>query len=613
MAKRVIDHSGWMFKEGKIRKSWKHRWFELKGVELEYYEVKGGDKPKSTIILSKEAKLEVSHDDDAPHDNTFLLQTLGRDWKFSVDTRSVMDAWMTQLRNNMPNAVNRSTVTSLSANSDTADIVEGFLEKTGKWNTQWKKRWCKLVPNQKKLYYFTMTDTKKTLKDKIDLSKVNLIDRVMSKGHPHGFVLVTRGRRYKFAAESLDEFERWFKALSPLVGGKQKQSLRDKQGLLQTLLSIKQFPLVDSKLGNIEIPDWLWHEVSDMMGNIDAVQVEDEKEEMSEDNTPSEGVICRPGLVVHLLQDTTTLSLDATMKLLEDARQSFLKKPLLVDVQGPIYIIGQLNGDLDGLINIFETLGTPPETRYLFLGNIIGSRTQSLGVALLLFAMKVYYPEHLYIIRGKMEDQIQSREPKGTLYDECQKQYGMKPGRELWKEFVWLFDHMPICAVLNKTLFAVASGLSQNIVKVDALRRGKIRPLYIARTNAKKYPPGRLIGSVIVRDFLYNVPMKAVNNYKQQQTSSDRGLIFYQFGKDVLNNFLRTNSFTKIIRTGRVDRGDTVFRVGHTSFNDNKLISISSSANHNAKIMKNKTVKGAVMFLEQGGEDFTFHTFKPDQ
>merc|ERR1719317_903392 len=434
---------------------------------------------------------------------------------------------------------------------------------------------------------------------------------VASKGHPFCFVLVTRGRRYKFAAGSQEDLDNWCRAIDPLVGGKQERSLRDKQGLLQELLKIKYFPIVKSKRGNISLPDWLWHEVSDMMGNIEAPQAEDTKEEL-EDLASSE-VICRPGLVVHLLQDTTTLSFDATMKLLEDARQSFLLKPLLVDVQGPIYIIGELNGDLDGLINIFETLGTPPETRYLFLGNIIGARTQSLGVALLLLAMKVYYPEHLYIIRGRMEDQIQSREPRGSLYDECQKQFGSKDGRELWEEFVWLFDHMPICAVLNRTLFAVSSGISQNIVKVDALRRGKIRPLYIARTNAKTYPPGRLIGSVIVRDFLYNVPMDKVGNYKQQQIRTDRGLIFYHFGEDVLNNFLDVNKFSKIIRSGPVDGSDKVYRVGHTSFNYNKLISICSSANHNATIMKHKPVKGAVMFLEQGGEDITFHTFKAEQ
>jgi len=605
---RDCDFSGWMFKKGKLVKNWKQRWFELKGFQLEYYETLNAEKPKYTILLTKEAKLEVIHDEDAPHDNMFLLRTEDRDWKFSVETRNERDAWMTQLRNNMPSNMNRSAISSITANTENA-VIEGYLEKTGKWNKGWKKRWCKLNPNQKQLYYYTVTDGKKTYKDKIDLTKVTVIDQVMTKSRPHGFVLVTRGRRYKFAAEKPQELQKWFQAIYPYVGG--KQSLREKQGLLQVLLNIKYFPRTKSDLGNIALPDWLWHEVLDMIGDMGDLQSHDYKEQFSEDDL-SDGPLYRSGLVVHLLQDTTTLSFDATMKLLEDARQSFLKMPLLIDVWGPIYVIGALNGDFDGLINIFETLGTPPETRYLFLGNIIGARPPSLGCALLLLAMKVYYPEHVYIIRGKMEDQITTREPRGSLYDECQKQYGIKPGRELWKEFVWLFDHMPICAVLNQMIFAVSSGLSQNIIKVDALRRGKIRPLYIARTNAKKYPPGRLIGSVIVRDFLYNVPSKGVMNYKEQQKTTDRGLFFYQFGKVALNNFLRMGKFQKVIRSGQVDRSDTVFRVGHESFAENHLISINSSANYNALMMKNKAVKGAVMFLEEEGVDFTFHTFKPD-
>jgi len=603
----AIDFKGWMFKKGKRVKNWKHRWFELRGNILEYYETENGGKAINTIVITKGANIEVLHDEDAPHDNTFRLQTLSRDWFFSVESTKEMDQWLSKLRNLLPNPPKSSIIHSTSMTTENV-LVEGFLEKTGKWHTAWKKRWCTLIPNQKQLLYYTITDAKKTLKDKIDLRKVTVIQKVSTKSHPYGFVLVTRGRRYKFAAEHERDLQRWYDAISPCVGGKQEQSLREKQGLLQTLLEIKFFPMAKSDLGNIPLPDWLWHEVSDLTGNAEFSQ---EAKWESEDGPERESAY-RPGLVVHLMQDTTTLSYDAAMKLVEDARKSFLSKPLLIDVEGPIYVIGELNGDFNALINIFETLGTPPETRYLFLGNIVGSRPQSLGVALLLLALKVHYPGELHIIRGKMEDQIQSRNPRGTLYDECRKQFQPKPGRELWKEFAWLFDHMPICAVVNKTIFAVSSGLSQNITKINALRKGKIRPLYIARTNAKKYPPGRLIGSVIVRDFLYNVPMKSAITFKERSTQSDRGLVYYEFGETVLSKFLQANKFKRVIRSGELDKSDTVYRMGYTTFGEKKIISLSSSANYNASVMKNKAVRGAVMFLEESGEEFTFHTFKPD-
>jgi len=72
------------------------------------------------------------------------------------------------------------------------------------------------------------------------------------------------------------------------------------------------------------------------------------------------------------------------------------------------------------------------------------------------------------------------------------------------------------------------------------------------------------------------------------------------------------NKFTAVIRSGQVDKSDAVFRMGHTTFAEDKLISLSSSANYNAELLRNKYVKGAVMFLEEAGEDYTFHTFKPD-
>lgn len=600
LGERECDFSGWMFKKGKRFKNWRQRWFELTGDRLEYYEIENGEKPIYTIILSKGSKLQVSHDEDAPHDNTFQLQTQDRDWLFSIETRKARDAWMTQISNNLPKHASRSIVSSTAVAFNEDSLVEGYLEKTGKWNKAWRRRWCKLIPMQKELLYYEYLDTKKTFKDKIDLNKVTVISEVKTNKHPHGFVLITPGRRYRFAAESAQELHRWFQAISPCVGGKQEKSLREKQGLLEILLQINRFPMRKSDLGNVPLPDWLWHEVVDLMGNI-------EQEHKNE-----EGMIYRPGLVVHLMQDTTTLSKEAAMKLLEDTRQSFLSKPLLVDIQGPVYVIGELNGDFDGLVNIFETLGTPPETKYLFLGNIIGTRPQGLGVALLLFALKVYYPEHLYIIRGKMEDQIQSRADRGTLYDECLKQFNLSDGREVWKEFVWLFDHMPICAVVNNTFFAVSSGLSQNIIKVNALRRGKIRPLYIARTNAKKYKEGRLIGSVIVRDYLYNIPSEEVKSYKETSKETDRGLVLYYFGKDMLINFLKVNKFTAMIRSGPINDSEDVYRMGYSTFAEEKLISLCSSANSNAAMMKNKSVKGAVMYLDGEGEHFTFHTFKPD-
>ena len=43
-----------------------------------------------------------------------------------------------------------------------------------------------------------------------------------------------------------------------------------------------------------------------------------------------------------------------------------------MDAAAPIYIVGDIHGQYNDLINIFVTLGRPPASRYMFLGESIG-------------------------------------------------------------------------------------------------------------------------------------------------------------------------------------------------------------------------------------------------
>merc|ERR1719410_1373034 len=160
------------------------------------------------------------------------------------------------------------------------EVVEGYLEKTGKYfgklgNTAWRKRWCKLLKKQKQLlYYDDNQKNTKQYKDKVDLNIVTAITRIESSNHPFSFSLVTPDRRYKFACKSAAEREVWFDAVSSCIRGKQEQTFRDKQVLLELLSPFSTYPKPKKKgklaRPAVEIPDWVWHEVSDFMGNLKA-------------------------------------------------------------------------------------------------------------------------------------------------------------------------------------------------------------------------------------------------------------------------------------------------------------------------------------------------------
>jgi hypothetical protein len=52
------------------------------------------------------------------------------------------------------------------------------------------------------------------------------------------------------------------------------------------------------------------------------------------------------------------------------AQMVFQTQPMLVEVQPPVIICGDIHGQYSDLLRIFDTLGYPPATNYLFLGGM---------------------------------------------------------------------------------------------------------------------------------------------------------------------------------------------------------------------------------------------------
>jgi hypothetical protein len=95
-----VDLDGWLTKEGRFRKSWKRRWFVLRGLELSYYDdhaaAGAGAKPKGALRLGTGTKCEpVSGRKDVTH----CLAVLSADRKLLVqaDTANVARAWCLEL------------------------------------------------------------------------------------------------------------------------------------------------------------------------------------------------------------------------------------------------------------------------------------------------------------------------------------------------------------------------------------------------------------------------------------------------------------------------------------------------------------------------------------
>ena len=101
-----------------------------------------------------------------------------------------------------------------------------------------------------------------------------------------------------------------------------------------------------------------------------------------------------------------------------------------------------------------DSAGRPPLTNYLFLGDYVDRGNQSIEVMCLLLALKVKYPECVFLLRGNHECQNISK--IYGFFDECKRRYNMK----LWRDFIKLFNYLPVAALIEDKILCMHGGLS---------------------------------------------------------------------------------------------------------------------------------------------------------
>ncbi|PIC14242.1 hypothetical protein B9Z55_027218 [Caenorhabditis nigoni] len=216
-------------------------------------------------------------------------------------------------------------------------------------------------------------------------------------------------------------------------------------------------------------------------------------------------------------------------------------------IEAPVNICGDIHGQFEDLLAMFELMHPPPTNkklmlrkldhlfqnphllnfRYLFLGDYVDRGPFSIEVITLLFAYQVLHPDKVFLLRGNHESR-----PVNMQYGfflECRKRYSER----LYDAFQLAFYCMPLCAVISKKIICMHGGISEDLIDLNQLEKVD-RPCDIPDIG-------------VIADLTWADPDDKVLGYGGSPRGAGRS-----FGPEAVRKFLHLHNLDLIVRAHQV-------------------------------------------------------------
>ena len=250
----------------------------------------------------------------------------------------------------------------------------------------------------------------------------------------------------------------------------------------------------------------------------------------------------KPGKQVDLKEEEIKFLIDKSLPIIKE-------QTMLIELEAPLHVCGDIHGQYYDLLRIFEHCGYPGEYNYLFLGDYVDRGKQSLETICLLLCYKIKYPEKVTLLRGNHESSVTNR--IYGFYDECKRRYNVR----IWRSFTELFNFLPVAALIDEKILCMHGGLSPDLKTIQNIQDIS-RPTDIPDTG-------------LLCDLLWSDPDKDVLEYDE----NDRGVSVI-FGEKIVQDFNKKNDLDLIIRAHQVVDD------GYEFFAQRQLITIFSAPNY---------------------------------
>jgi len=290
---------------------------------------------------------------------------------------------------------------------------------------------------------------------------------------------------------------------------------------------------------------------------------------------------------------------DILVSLAVSARRLISQQPMVVEVEAPCRIIGDLHGQLRDLMMLFHAFGRPGDkdgVSFIFTGNLANYGCHQLEVLGLLLALKVQLPERVWLLRGNHEDRAMSE--KHGLLKECDRMLGRDKGRKVYEQLQNVFDVLPFACLVEKQMLVVHSGIGDGKWNLSDLRTVR-RPL---TSDALLSPDRTWLANILWSTPIEDDDPRARANPNQVfglHRQSSPCIDFAEesqtkFGWNVTKTFCAQNGLQLIVRSHQCKSNGFGFDVMH----DDSLIRIYSARDH-----QDYGNDAAVLFISQVEDD----------
>ncbi|KAL4805976.1 Metallo-dependent phosphatase-like protein [Aspergillus unguis] len=242
------------------------------------------------------------------------------------------------------------------------------------------------------------------------------------------------------------------------------------------------------------------------------------------------------------------LTEDQALWIIHAGSQILKSEPNLLEMDAPITVCGDVHGQYYDLMKLFEVGGDPSETRYLFLGDYVDRGYFSIECVLYLWALKIWYPNTLWLLRGNHE--CRHLTDYFTFKLECKHKYSER----IYEACIESFCALPLAAVMNKQFLCIHGGLSPELHTLEDIK---------SIDRFREPPTHGLMCDILWADPLEDFGQEKTGDYFVH--NSVRGCSYF-FSYPAACAFLEKNNLLSVIRAHEAqDAGYRMYRKTRTT------------------------------------------------